>query len=90
MNSESATIAVFDGDILFSASLDAPFCDVIKQCAELLNDSKLTQENFSAVGYFFFRTERSLIDDRGFFLNVFTLRTMGIKDGQLLELCYVP
>src|SRR4051812_1478040 len=35
-------------------NLDTPFCEVLKRCAEILGDRKLTAENFGALNYFFF------------------------------------
>lgn len=90
MSSQSATIGVFNGKTLFSVALTTRFRDLIAQCREALNDPKLTEDNFGATKYFFLRTEKSLIDDPGFFYEVFTLEKMGIRNGQLLQLCYVP
>jgi hypothetical protein len=65
-------------------------CPPSRMCSEKLEDPKLEEKNFGAVDYFMFRVGSSLIDDRGFFMEPFTLENMGIKDGQRLELCYVP
>ena len=73
-------------------NLDIPFNQLVARCREVVGDPKLTADNFGAVNYFFAvnRSTGTLIDDEMLFMDVFTLRKMGIQHGQVLELCYVP
>ena len=78
------------GDLLVE-NLDSTFKSVVADCSGALNDKKISQQNFGGDKHFFFKANgRTLIADEGFFLENYTLRQMRMKDGAVLELCYVP
>ena len=78
------------GDLLVN-NLDSTFKSVVADCSSALNDQKISQQNFGGSKHFFFKANgKTLIDDEGYFLENYTLRQMRMKDGAVLELCYVP
>jgi hypothetical protein len=84
------TVKLFNGDKILAADIAQPFSRVVADCKERLKDEKLTQENFGVLRYFFFRRGSTMIEDNGFFIPQYTLEKMRVKDGDVLELCYVP
>jgi len=72
-------------------NLDSTFKSVVADCSEALNDNKISPQNFGADKHFFFKANgRILIGDEGLFLENYTLRDMRMKNGSVLEFCYVP
>lgn len=70
--------------------LDAPLSSLMDTARQILNDAKITPENFGVTKHFFFvnRSTGTLIDDH--VPESFPLRTLRLQLGQELELCLVP
>ncbi len=91
MVSSMLTIKLPGHGDLHVANLNTTFKSVVADCSKALNDERISQENFGDDKHFFFKANgRSLAADEGFFLENYTLRQMRVKDGAVLELCYVP
>jgi hypothetical protein len=85
------TIKLPGRDDLLVNNLESTFKSIVAGCSDALNDKKISQQNFGADKHFFFKANgRTLIGDEGLFLENYTLREMRMKNGNVLEFCYVP